>query len=87
MKILSNKKYLLWLSFIVTMIFAFIPGIGIRTDGTRRFFGFPAQLLGYYGDGRFSYELLGLLFNVFFYYFIFVILRKVFLKIKKLFLN
>ena len=66
MKLLNNKKILFLLSFIATMILSFIPGIGIRIDGTYRFFGFPAQWLGYYRGGKFSFELLGLLLNFFY---------------------
>ena len=77
MEFLNNKKILYLLSFIATMIFSFIPGIGIRIDGTSRFFGFPAQWLGYYRGGQFSFELLGLLLNFFIFYLVFLVLRKV----------
>lgn len=72
-----NKKNMFFISFIATMIFSFIPGIGIRIDGTYRFFGFPAQWLGYYRDGQFSFEVLGLLLDVFIFYFFLLILTKV----------
>jgi hypothetical protein len=68
MKLLNNKKTIFLLSFIATIIFSFIPGIGIRIDGSYRFFGFPAQWLGYYRGGQFSFELLGLLLNLFIFY-------------------
>ena len=68
---LNNKKKLFLLSLIAAIIISFIPGIGIRIEGTSRFFGFPAQWLVYYGGFRFSFPILGLLLNFFIFYFIF----------------
>ncbi|GIN62397.1 hypothetical protein J27TS8_23900 [Robertmurraya siralis] len=87
MKRLNNKKFLLLLSFLVTIIIAFVPGIGIRVEEPSYYFGFPAEFLGYHGKGLFSYPLLGFLFNIIFYYIIFLILIKATLKIKKYFLK
>lgn len=43
MKRLNNKKFLLLLSFLVTIIIAFVPGIGIRVEEPSYYFGFPAE--------------------------------------------
>ncbi|MFP7226176.1 hypothetical protein SFC42_24120 [Priestia filamentosa] len=77
MNLLSNKKFLYLFSFIVTIIFSIIPGIGMRIDGTYRFFGFPAQWLGYYGGKQFSFEVFGLLLNFLVFYFFFFLLNKI----------
>lgn len=80
--LLKHNFSLYLLSFLATIIISFIPGIGIRVDGAYRFFGFPAQWLGYYGGRQFSFEVLGLLLNFLVFYFLFLILSKI---IKKLF--
>lgn len=59
------------------MILSFIPGMGIRVEGDYRFFGFPVQWFGYYGDGDFSFEVLALIVNFFIFYFFFLLLSKV----------
>lgn len=69
------------MSLIATIIFSFIPMIGIRIDGEYRYFGFPAEWLGYYGDKQFSFNLFGLIFNFLVFYFIFFL----FVKLGKLF--
>ncbi|MEK3889852.1 hypothetical protein [Bacillus sp. FSL K6-3431] len=76
MKLLTSKRSLYFLSLIATIILSFIPGIGIRIEEPYRHFGFPAQWLGYYGGGQFSFELLGLLLNFFVFYFVLVLLNK-----------
>ncbi|MFP7487959.1 hypothetical protein SFC65_27810 [Priestia filamentosa] len=81
MNLLSNKKLLYLLSFIATIIFSIIPGIGMKIDGTYRFFGFPAQWLGYYGDGQFSFEVFGLLLNFLVFSFFLILLNKILKKI------
>lgn len=81
MNLLSNKKLLYLLSFIATIIFSIIPGIGMKIDGTYRFFGFPAQWLGYYGGGQFSFEVFGLLLNFLVFSFFLILLNKILKKI------
>ena len=70
------------ISFIVTMILSFTPGVGIIIDGNYRLFGFPAEWLGYYGGWFFSFNILGLLFNFYFFYFLFTLLNKMLKKIR-----
>lgn len=81
MNLLSNKKLLYLLSFIATIIFSIIPGIGMKIDGTYRFFGFPAQWLGYYGGGQFSFEVFGLLLKFLVFSFFLILLNKILKKI------
>lgn len=64
------------MSFIITIILSVIPEVGIRIDGKHYFFGFPAQWLGYYAKGQYSFELLGLLFNFFIIYLLILFLNK-----------
>ena len=68
------------------MILSFTPGVGIRIDGDGDWnfhhFGFPAEWLGYYGGGQFSFNVLGVLFNVFVFYFLFSLLNKILKKIR-----
>jgi hypothetical protein len=76
MKLLTNKKVRLIISFILTFIFAVLPGIGFRKEAYYYMFGFPADVLGYYGDGAFSYQVWGLLFNVLCFYFLLFLFNK-----------
>ena len=55
----------------------------MRIDGTYRYFGFPAQWFGYYRGGQFSFEVLGLLFNLVVFYFLFYLLNKILKKIRE----
>ncbi|WP_078381958.1 hypothetical protein [Sutcliffiella halmapala] len=80
---MNSKKSLFILSLLVTIGFALIPGIGIRNEEGNHIFGFPADLLGYYGDGAFSFMYLGLAFNLVFFYFLFVILNNLWVKIAR----
>jgi len=51
---------LFWiLSIMATIIFAFIPNVGIRIEGPYHYFGFPAQWLGYYKGPRLTFNILG----------------------------
>jgi hypothetical protein len=65
-KMNSAKKKLFLLSFISTIIFAFLPTVGyqVDSDGNNRF-GFPAEGVVYRGGSAFTYSSLGLLFNFF----------------------
>ncbi|WP_051827290.1 hypothetical protein [Metabacillus indicus] len=61
---MNKKQWLIVSSLILTVFLSFIPGIGYREEGNYRFFGVPAQWLGYYGDGQISFEIWGFLLNV-----------------------
>ncbi|MGP1908260.1 hypothetical protein ACTSEZ_08800 [Metabacillus sp. JX24] len=73
-----NKKFLILIALILTVLIAFIPNIGYWNEGTYRFFGIRVQWLGYYGDGQFSFEIWGLLLNVFIIYLVLFGLLKLF---------
>jgi hypothetical protein len=73
---LKSKKIHI-LSFITTIILSFIPNLGLKIDGNYLFLGFPAQWFAYYGDGVFNFEILGLLFNLVIFYFLFILIIKV----------
>ncbi|CAH0325266.1 hypothetical protein C1Y47_11005 [Priestia megaterium] len=85
MKLCMKKKIslkLFWiLSIMATIIFAFIPNVGIRIEGPYHYFGFPAQWLGYYKGPRLTFNILGILFNIAFFYFVFFISNKILKKI------
>ena len=65
------------LSFIIVMILSFIPQIGIREVGPYIYYGFPARWLGNLGQGDYSFELFGLLFNLALLYFLLIFLKKI----------
>lgn len=82
MKNLSKNQKLLLISLIVVIVLSLIK-IGYRKEGEYYFFGIPAQWLGYYGQGQFSFEILGLLFNVVFFYLILKLINKLILFLKR----
>ncbi|WP_445506778.1 hypothetical protein [Niallia sp. 03190] len=81
MKLLNSNKKLIIASIILVLIFSFIK-MGIRREDNYYFFGLPAQWLGYFGGGQFSFEGFGLLFNVLFFYLILRLLNKLIINIK-----
>ncbi|WP_034333026.1 hypothetical protein, partial [Bacillus sp. J37] len=78
MNILKDRKSLYLFSLLATIIFTFIPIIGIREEGNYLYFGFPAQWLGYYGDFQFSFEPLGLLLDYFVFFVVVILIVKLF---------
>ncbi|TRZ39469.1 hypothetical protein CEQ21_00380 [Niallia circulans] len=65
------------LSSIATVIVAIIPIIGYRVDNNNVFtLGFPADAFYYEGDWMFSIASFGLVFNFFFFYWIFKLINK-----------
>ena len=77
----TKKIYLLSLSIILVLIFSFIFDFGYRIDDDKsRFYGFPAEWLGLYSDGTFSFMWLGLLLNIALFYLLFLLLLKIFKK-------
>lgn len=79
----KNKKriYFLILSFVGVLCFSFIPGFSIRTEDKSRFFGFPAEWLGLYGHGGFSFKGVGFLLNITLFYLIFLFIDKTFKRV------
>ena len=61
-------KNLYFISYILTIGFAFVPVIGVYNEDGNSFYGFPAQWFSYYPSGYVSLELLGFLFNYFLIY-------------------
>lgn len=65
-------------SLISTIIISVIPSLGYRFDKSfgDYYFGFPADVLIYHGDMRFSVVSFGFLFNYFFFYWMFKLIVK-----------
>ncbi|PIC98860.1 hypothetical protein [Sporosarcina sp. P29] len=61
MKSNNKKVYILSLSIAFVILFSFIPSFGLRIDDGSRFLGFPAEWLGIYEYGGFSFMWLGFL--------------------------
>lgn len=78
----NQKKIIFILSLVVAIGFAFIPVIGITHDNGVIYYGFPAYMFAYYGNGGWSSVSLGPLFNIAFFYVIFLQLNKLVMKKK-----
>lgn len=77
----KSSLYLLIVSIFLVLIFSFVFDIGHRVGSDNsRFYGFPAEWMGLYSDGTFSFMLLGLLFNIALFYLICFVLLKIFKK-------
>ncbi|AZB42118.1 hypothetical protein CEF21_07330 [Bacillus sp. FJAT-42376] len=76
----SRFKILHLLSMLTTAVLACIPN-GIGSDHAEKHFGFPAQVIGLYGDGYFSFEMLGLIFNYCVVYFAYFLIIKIINKV------
>jgi hypothetical protein len=78
-KIIGIKKLISILSLFSTIIFAIIPTIGYRIekDSGAYYFGFPADAFVYRGGGQLTFASFGLLFNFFFFYWIFKLILKI----------
>ncbi|CAM3207090.1 hypothetical protein FITA111629_09960 [Filibacter tadaridae] len=84
MKKNNKRNFILILSIVFVFLFTFIPSFGLRVDEGSRFWGFPAEWLGIYEYGGFSFKLLGFLFNIAFFYLIFLLLTKIFVGLNNL---
>ncbi len=80
-------KNLYFISYLVTMGFAFIPVLGIYIESNNYFYGFPARWFSYYSSGYVSFELLGFLFNYFVIYLVFRFAVNIFSKFLPINLN
>ncbi|TDL60087.1 hypothetical protein E2R56_31445 [Rhodococcus qingshengii] len=78
-KMNSQKIKLSILSLISTIIIAIIPILGYRVDNDfgHYYFGFPADALVYRGGWLFTFASFGLIFNFFFFYWIFKLILKI----------
>ncbi|MGM0941939.1 MAG: hypothetical protein ACQEWU_13405 [Bacillota bacterium] len=77
----NNKNGILITSFLLVLFFSFYFDIGHRTEGEYHYYGFPADwLVLFEGDLR-SFKLLGILFNSVFFYFITLLIIKIFKKV------
>ena len=74
----AKKVKLSIVSFISTIIFAVVPSVGHRFEKSfgDYYFGFPADILVYHGGMLFSVISFGLLFNFFFFYWMFKLIVK-----------
>lgn len=77
-KMNSQKVKLTILSFISLIIIPIILDLGYRLDNDfgYYYFGFPADALVYRGGSLISLESFGLVFNFFFFYWIFKLIHK-----------
>lgn len=74
MKLYKNLHFI---SYVITVGFAFVPGIGVYIENGIRSYGFPSQWFNYlYMSGYVSFNLVGFLFNYFIFYFILRFLSK-----------
>lgn len=75
----AQKVKLSTLSLLSTIIVAVVPSIGYRFDKSfgAYYFGFPADILVYHGGLQFSLVSFGLLFNFFFFYWMFKLIIKI----------
>jgi hypothetical protein len=65
---------------VVAIGIAFTPVIGITHDNGVIYYGFPAYMFAYYGNGGWSSVSLGPLFNVAFFYVVFLLLYQMVFK-------
>ncbi len=79
---MNHKKIIFILSLFIAIGIAFTPVIGITYDNGVIYYGFPAYMFAYYGNGGWSSQSLGPLFNVAFFYVIFLQLYKLVTKKK-----
>ncbi|MGG0386333.1 hypothetical protein ABEY69_25395 [Priestia filamentosa] len=75
-----KKIYIL--SFVITIIVAFIPKIGIMKDGDYTSFGFPTQWLKFYKGDFITFGWIGFLLNFFIFTLVLYLISKL-LKKKK----
>lgn len=66
-----KKVKLTIISTIATIITAVIPALGYEQRMGSYYFGYPADILAYHGDMLVSFVSFGLLFNFFFFYWLF----------------
>ncbi|WP_404349511.1 hypothetical protein LG311_03050 [Sutcliffiella horikoshii] len=83
---MNHKKIIFILSLVVAIGIAFTPVIGITHDNGVIYYGFPAYMFAYYGNGAWSPVSLGPFFNIAFFYVLFLQLYKLITK-KKLVKN
>ena len=77
-------KNLYFISYVLTLGFAFLPVIGLHTEEGIASYGFPSQWLNYYHlSGSVSFNILGFLFNFFIFYILLQFLCKAKLRIAK----
>lgn len=81
MKLYKNLHFI---SYVITVGFAFVPVLGVYIEDGNRSYGFPAQWFSYYYiNGSVSIHFSGFLFNYFIFYFILRFLNKMLLRFSK----
>ncbi|PYZ96651.1 hypothetical protein CR205_13200 [Alteribacter lacisalsi] len=74
MRLYTNLHFV---SYILTVGFAFVAVVGVHIEGSSRSYGFPVQWFFYYPPtGSVSLNLLGFLFNFFLIYFFLRLLKR-----------
>ncbi|MFD2042898.1 hypothetical protein ACFSTA_01090 [Ornithinibacillus salinisoli] len=71
-------KNLYFISYMITIGFAFVPVLGVYIENGDYFYGFPAQWFNYYSSGYVNFEMLGFLFNFFVIYLVLRFMTKIF---------
>ncbi|WP_280771626.1 hypothetical protein [Salipaludibacillus daqingensis] len=76
-KDMKLHKNLHFISYVMTVGFAFVPVIGVYMEGGTRSYGFPSQWFFYQDiSGYVSFNLIGFIVNYFIFYFILRLLSK-----------
>ncbi|MUK87833.1 hypothetical protein GMD78_05395 [Ornithinibacillus sp. L9] len=70
-------KNLYFVSYIITIGFAFVPVLGVYIENGNYYYGFPAQWFSYYSNGYVNFEILGFVFNFFIIYLVLRFLTKI----------
>jgi len=78
-----RKKKIYLLSFIFTVVCSLIPTIGVNNTDYHRLFGFPIQVFGYFSTGHFQFFAWNSIFNYFVFYFLLLVMVKLYSKFIK----
>ena len=73
-------KNLYFISYLITIGFAFVPDLGVYIEDGTYSYGFPAQWFSYYPSIYVTFELLGFLFDYFLIYLMLRFLSKTILR-------
>ncbi|KYG25563.1 hypothetical protein [Alkalihalobacillus trypoxylicola] len=76
---IKNKKLLIF-SVAASIIFGFLPNVGLIIEEgpfNYYYFGFPAVAFSYMGHGLFTFQILGILFNILIVYYLSLFVVKI----------
>ncbi|MCD8510043.1 MAG: hypothetical protein LRY73_09365 [Bacillus sp. (in: Bacteria)] len=81
-KDMKLHKNLYFISYVLAVMFVFVPVIGVYSENGNLFYGFPAQWFNYYEQrGLVDIHILGFIFNFFVFYFLLKLLRLLYLRL------